>query len=185
MRSSLLFNYILLVATNPLCSNPSTCFLRLTGAQRYVSCLTVKMYITYVWPDISFFLLQPWKSWTHMRAHALSSETANTHLLTQRFRCGLNLVNLWDFSKAAHTRKVECLQDRGFWGYIAFACCKDVTLQGASPKVVPHSTGVWTCWDLTSHWLCARDSLASMLLNHRPWGWGDATSRNICCFWCW
>lgn len=35
MRSSLLFNYILLVAANPPCGNPSTCFLRLAGTQRF------------------------------------------------------------------------------------------------------------------------------------------------------
>lgn len=149
MRSSLLFNYILLVATNPLCSNPSTCFLRLAGTQRYVSCLPGKMCIIYIWPTVSFFLLCPWKSWTHTHAHPLSSETASTHLLTHRFRCGLNFVNLWNFSEDAHTRKGKCLQNRGFWGYIPFVCSKDVTLYGDSGEDVPCCKGIWTCWHLT------------------------------------
>lgn len=44
MRSCLLFNYILLVAANPQCGNPSTCFLRLAGTQRFVSCLASDVY---------------------------------------------------------------------------------------------------------------------------------------------
>lgn len=44
MRSSLLFNYILLVPANPQCGNPSTCFLRLAGAQRFFSCLASDVY---------------------------------------------------------------------------------------------------------------------------------------------
>lgn len=36
-----------------------------------------------------------------------------------------------------------------------------------------------------SLWLCARDTLAFILLNHRPWGWGDCTSGKTCCFWYW
>lgn len=44
MRSSLLFNYILLVAANPQCGNPSTCFLRLVGTQRFFSCPAIDVY---------------------------------------------------------------------------------------------------------------------------------------------
>ena len=184
MRSSLLFNYILLVATNPLCSNPSTCFLRLTGTRKCVSCPTVKIYITYAWPDISFYLLWPWKSWTHMHACGLSSETANTHLLIQRFRCGLNFVISWDFSKATHTRRVECLQDRGFWDYIPLTSCKNVVSLKMFPA--PRGSAVLRPDSLpTSLWFCTRDTLASILLNHSPLEWADATSRKTCYFWSW
>lgn len=181
MRSSLLFNYILLVATNPLCSNPSTCFLRLAGTHRYVSCLPVKMCIIYIWPTISFFLLCPWKSWTHTHARPLSSETASTHVLTHRFRRGLNFVNLWNFSEDAHTSKSEVsteLRLLGLHPICMFQRCDSLWWQPRGCSLLQRGLDVLRPDPLpTSLWFCTRDALPSILLNHSLWGWGDATSN--------
>lgn len=59
-------------------------------------------------------------------------------------------MNLWDSSKAAHTREVKCAQDQGFWGCNPLDVAEVLVFRVQARRRFPAAKGlghdgIWLC----------------------------------------